>query len=86
VAANRSGREELPRLDATLWRLSPAWLLLIIVGGYVAAIYRSRPAALIALGGVLALIATHLFVAVRHYRRTMRHPWPQVPPVDDWDD
>jgi hypothetical protein len=78
-------REELPRLDEILWRLSSAWLLLLIAGGYGAVLAHWRTGGFVMLGAVLAQIATHLFVGVRAYRRVMRRPWPQVRALDDWD-
>jgi len=78
-------RDELPRLDEVLLRLSSAWLLLLIVGGYGAALTRWRTGAFVMLAGVLGQIGTHLFVGVRAYRRVMRRPWPRVRALDDWD-
>ena len=71
-------REELPRLDELLWRLSPAWLLLLVVGGYGAVLTRWRTGGFLMLAAVLGEIGTHLFLGVRAYRRVMRRPWPQV--------
>jgi hypothetical protein len=38
------------------------------------------------LAGVLGLFVTRLAASVVGYRRTMRRPWPKVPPVEDDDD
>ncbi len=78
-------REELPRLDEVLWRLSPVWLLLLIAGAYGAVLTRWRTGAFLMLAGAVGEIGTHLFVGVRAYRRVMGRPWPQVRALDDWD-
>ncbi|TML09540.1 MAG: hypothetical protein E6F94_06225 [Actinobacteria bacterium] len=78
-------RDELPRLDELLWRLSPAWLLLLVVGGYGAVLTRWRTGGFLMLAAVLGEIGTHLFLGVRAYRRVMRRPWPRVRALDDWD-
>ena len=78
-------REDLPLLDEVVWRLSPAWLLLLVVGGYGAVLTHWRTGGFLMLAGALGEIGSHLFVGVRAYRRVMRRPWPQVPQLDDWD-
>jgi hypothetical protein len=38
------------------------------------------------LAGVIGYVGMHLVRGVVHYRRTMRRPWPRVPPIEDDDD
>lgn len=60
-------------------------LVLIFVGAYGAA-FGWRLGAYLMLAGIASAIGTDITVAVLNYRRVMRRPWPNVPPLDDWDD
>ena len=61
------------------------FLLLIVIGAYAAA-FGQRAGAYLMLAGLLGSIATHLLVGVVGYRQVMRRDWPNVAPLDDWDD
>jgi hypothetical protein len=58
----------------------------VVFGGVVVVVFAPRLAAVLILAGVIGLFATRLAVGVVEYRRTMRRPWPKVPPVEDDDD
>jgi hypothetical protein len=66
-----------------------AWTLanVVLYGSVFAAfVFESRPAAFIAIVAFAAVLAMHVLLAVVEYRRTMRRPWPNVPPLLDDDD
>lgn len=65
--------------------LSPLWLIVMMVGFYGAA-FDWRPGAYFMITALLGYIATHLLMGITEYRRTMRRPWPRVPPIDDDDE
>jgi hypothetical protein len=66
-------------------RLSPVWLLMLIVGAYGAA-FGWQPGAYFMLTAFLGLVGGHLVMGISEYRRIMGRPWPQVAPLDDDDD
>jgi hypothetical protein len=66
-----------------LWSLAGFVLYGSVFAGLV---FESRRAAMIAIGAFATVLATHLLVSVVEYRRTMRRPWPDVPPLFDDDD
>ena len=66
-------------------RLSPFWLIVMIVGVYGAA-FGWRPGAYLMITALLGEIGGHLLTGITEYRRVMRRPWPQVPPIDDDDE
>jgi hypothetical protein len=65
-------------------RLSPIWLLLLIVGFY-GGLLGWRAAAFLMLAGVCGRIAGHLLMGITEYRRIMRRSWPEVRPLEDDD-
>jgi hypothetical protein len=73
------------RLAAGALQLDALWTLLLIVGAYGAAL-GWRPGAYLLLTAVFGLLAGHLLAGLIEYRRIMRRPWPQVPPLTDDDD
>jgi hypothetical protein len=60
-------------------------LALAVVGG-LAAVADRRPGAFLIVGGAGGALAAQLVIGVSAYRRAMRRPWPQVPPLDDEDE
>jgi membrane associated rhomboid family serine protease len=66
-------------------RLGPVWLILLI-GGFYGGALGWRGGAVLMLAAVCGMISGHLLMGVTEYRRTMRRPWPKVPPLDDDDD
>jgi hypothetical protein len=66
-------------------RLSLVWLLLLVVGFYCGAL-GWRGGAFLMLTGVCGNLVGHLLIGVTEYRRIMRRPWPEVPPIDDEDE
>ena len=73
------------RVTVVVLRLSPLWLLPLVAGAYAGAL-GWRVGALAMLAAVCCRVAGHLLVGLTEYRRTMREPWPRVPPLDDDDD
>ena len=62
-------------------------LTLLLLAGAVGAILLDwRTGALIAAAAVIGSIAMHVLQGIASYRRVMRRPWPQVPPLEDDDD
>jgi hypothetical protein len=66
-------------------RLGTLWLLLLMSGLSTSAL-GWRGGAFLMLTAVCGMIGGHLVMGVAEYRRTMRRPWPKVPPIDDDDD
>jgi hypothetical protein len=58
----------------------------LLFGGVATVVFAPRLAVFLLLAGMIGLFATRFIVGVVEYRRTMRRPWPRVPPIDDDDD
>jgi hypothetical protein len=58
---------------------------LVFVGALVL-IFEPRVGVLLILAGAIGIIVARVTAGVLGYRRTMRRPWPKVPPVKDDDD
>jgi hypothetical protein len=65
------------------WTIAQFILYGSLFAGFV---LESRRAAFIAVGGFAVLLTTHLVAGVTEYVKTMRRPWPDVPPIPDGDD
>ncbi|MBA2614693.1 MAG: hypothetical protein H0U90_02775 [Actinobacteria bacterium] len=65
----------------------PAFVLIAVVGAVVGVTADWQPGAILMIGGVAGALVAQLVVGIVAYRRAMRTPWPDVPPVvdDDWD-
>ncbi len=61
-------------------------LLVGVLVGVLAAVGDRRVGAWLLLAAVTGLVLTHLAISFVAYRRVMRRAWPQVRPLDDWDD
>jgi hypothetical protein len=59
---------------------------LLLSGGVLIIAFDPPPAPFLLLAGAIGLFGTRLVFAVVEYRRTMRRPWPRVPPIEDDDD
>jgi hypothetical protein len=78
--------DERPNLFALVAAsLGPVWLIVMMIGLYGAA-FGWRPSAYFMITALLGYIVMHLLMGITEYRRVMRRPWPQVPPIDDDDD
>jgi len=73
------------RITVVVSRLNPILMLLLVAGAYGGAL-GSRVGAFAMLAAVCCRVGGHLLVGLTEYRRTMRRPWPKVPPLDDDDD
>jgi hypothetical protein len=78
-------QDQPPRLAVVAARLSLLWTFLLVAGAWSGAL-GWRPGAFIMLAAVCCILTGHLLVGVIAYRRTMRRPWPKVPPLEDDDD
>ena len=59
----------------------------VLYGSLVAGLLlESRRAGLIAVGAFAVVLTMHLVAGVTEYVKTMRRPWPDVPPLSDDDD
>jgi hypothetical protein len=63
-----------------------ALLAVPLYAGLPVFLFDQRAGVLLMLAGMVGLFATHLAFAIVGYRRTMSHPWPKVPPLDEDDD
>ena len=59
---------------------------LLLFAGVASVFFAPRLAVFLMLAGFIGFVGTHLVSGVIHYRRTMRRPWPTVPPIEDEDD
>lgn len=59
---------------------------LLLFGGLFVVVFAVRLAAFLMLAGAIGMFGTRLVVGVIEYRRTMRRPWPSVPPLEDEDE
>ena len=66
-------------------RLGFVWLVLLIAGFY-GGLLGWRAGGFLMLAAVCGMIGGHLLTGASVYRRVMRRPWPNVPPLDDDDD
>jgi hypothetical protein len=57
----------------------------MVIGGYAGGLGH-RWGAYVLLGWFLARLSLHLSIGIWTYIRVMARPWPQVAPLDDWDD
>ncbi|MDQ3162000.1 MAG: hypothetical protein WKF65_08770 [Gaiellaceae bacterium] len=75
-------RDSLERL----WSTTGILLQAVLLVGVLAAVGDRRVGAWLLLAAVTGLVLTHLAISFVAYRRVMRRAWPQVQPLDDWDD
>ncbi|MBA3427757.1 MAG: hypothetical protein H0U07_04190 [Actinobacteria bacterium] len=75
-------RDSLERL----WSTTGILLQAVLLVGVLAAVGDRRVGAWLLLAAVTGLVLTHLAISFVAYRRAMRRAWPQVRPLDDWDD
>ncbi len=75
-------RDSLERL----WSTTGIFLQAVLLVGVLAAVGDRRVGAWLLLAAVTGLVLTHLAISFVAYRRVMRRAWPQVRPLDDWDD
>jgi hypothetical protein len=66
-------------------RVSPVWMLLLVVGFFSAAL-GWRIGAFLMLAWACGTFIGHLVVGVSEYRRVMGYEWPEVPVLPDEDD
>jgi hypothetical protein len=59
---------------------------LFLFAGLAILLFAPRPAIFLMLTGFVGRLGTHVAIGIVRYRRTMRRPWPRVPPVEDDDD
>jgi hypothetical protein len=59
---------------------------LLLFGGLFVVLFALRLATFLMLAGAVGMFGTRLVVGVIEYRRTMRRPWPRVPPIEEDDD
>jgi hypothetical protein len=59
---------------------------LLLFAGVPVILLSPRLAVFLLLAGVIGLFGMRLAFALVEYRRTMRRPWPRVPPLQDDDD
>jgi hypothetical protein len=59
---------------------------LLLFGGLFLVLFALRLATFLMLAGAIGMFGTRLVVGVIEYRRTMRRPWPRVPPIEEDDD
>jgi hypothetical protein len=59
---------------------------LLLFGGLFVVLFALRLATFLMLAGAIGMFGTRLVVGVIEYRRTMRRPWPRVPPIEEDDD
>jgi O-antigen/teichoic acid export membrane protein len=73
------------RIDL-IWNLARrALVTMTVVGALIAFVDADVGAAVIA-ASLGSLVAAQVTIALVHYRRTMRRPWPTVEPIADDDD
>ncbi len=73
------------RIVIAVARLSPIWMVCLIVGFY-GGLLGWRGGAFLMLTAVVGSISCHLVIGITSYRSVMRRPWPKVAPLDDDDD
>ena len=59
---------------------------LVIFVGIASFLVAPRAGVFLLLAGVIGGAGMRLAFGVVNYRRTMRRPWPSVPPIDDEDE
>jgi hypothetical protein len=59
---------------------------LLLFGGLFVVLFALRLATFLMLAGAVGMFGTRLVVGVIEYRRTMRRPWPRVPPIEEDDE
>jgi hypothetical protein len=59
---------------------------LLLFGGVPSVLFAPRLAVFLIFVGFIGYVGTHVVMGIVHYRRTMRRPWPRVPPIEDDDD
>jgi hypothetical protein len=59
---------------------------LFLFAGVATLLFAPSPAIFLMLTGFIGHLGTHVAMGIVRYRRTMRRPWPRVPPVEDDDD
>jgi len=69
-----------------LWNVSRQALGALVVLGLALAFVDAGAGAALVGAAAGALVAAQVTIALVHYRRTMRRPWPAVEPLRDDDD
>ena len=78
--------DDADRRDRQLWSLARQGLVtLIVVGALLALVDGKLGAALVGLA-LGSLVVAQVTISLRHYRRVMARPWPEVAPLPDDDD
>jgi O-antigen/teichoic acid export membrane protein len=73
------------RIDL-IWNVTRQALVAVTVVGVLLAFVNADAGAVVIAASLGLLVAAQVTIAVVHYRRTMRRPWPAVEPLTDDDD
>jgi hypothetical protein len=73
------------RIDL-IWRVARQALVTMTVVGVLLAFVDADVGVAVIATSLGLLVAAQVTIAVVHYRRTMRRPWPAVEPLTDDDD
>ena len=72
--------------EQRLWNVTRQALGALVVVGLLLAFVDAGAGAILVGVAAGALVAAQITIALIHYRRTMRRPWPAVEPLSDDDD
>jgi O-antigen/teichoic acid export membrane protein len=78
--------DDAQRRIGLIWRVARQALVTVTVVGVLLAFVDADVGVAVIAASLGLLVASQVTIAVVHYRRTMRRPWPAVEPIADDDD